>query len=237
MEWMWQVVAMRWLLTFPEDAPSQANYVAWALRGGVHGDILSPADPLPASIDAYAALLLPGGGDVEPALYGAATVHPRVYGVNPAQDARELHLIQVFQAAQKPIFGICRGLQMLNVAFGGELIQHVPDRVPEVQERHRKQDSYDARHGLVWDTATRLGWRLSMAADTNSAHHQAINPDALGRGLQVAARSPGGIVEAVESFSGPAPVVAVQWHPERLPAEHSASRALLDFFCAIARGG
>ena len=227
---------MRWLLTFPENASSQAKYVAWALRGGVQADILAPETPIPASLDDYAALLLPGGGDVEPGLYGAKVSHPRVYGVRPAQDARELHLIQVFQAAQKPIFGICRGLQMLNVAFGGELIQHVPDRVPEAQERHRKHDSYDARHGLVWDTATRLGWRLSMAADTNSAHHQAIDPEALGRGLQVAARSTGGIVEAVECFTGPAPVVAVQWHPERLPAEHPASRALLEFFCALARG-
>ena len=225
---------MHWLSTFPEDRPLVANYTAWAQRAGVTLEVVGMEAPLPTSLDAYAALLLPGGGDVEPALYGAAARHPRVYGVDPAQDARELHLIQAFQSANKPIFGICRGLQMLNVAFGGELIQHIPDGLPDQQERHRKQDSYDARHGLVWDTATRLGWRLSMAADTNSAHHQAIDSKALGRGLQVAARSPGGIVEAIECFTGPAPIVAVQWHPERLPADHPASDRLLAFFCALA---
>lgn len=225
---------MRWLLTFPEDRPSVPVYAGWVSRAGVEPEILHSTQDLPADLSPYAALLLPGGGDVEPALYGAPARHPRTYGVRAVQDARELHLIQAFMAAGRPVFGICRGLQILNVALGGELIQHIPDVLPDATERHRKRGRYDVMHPLRWDSSTRLGWRLRMAAEVNSAHHQCLDPRAVGRGLTVAARSAGGIIEAIESFAGPSPVVAVQWHPERLPEDHPASRGLLEFFCALA---
>lgn len=226
---------MRWLLTFPEDLPSVPVYESWIRRAGVDAQVLHSTHALPADLSPYAALLLPGGGDVEPSLYGAPTRHPRTYGMLPEQDARELHLIQAFRMAGKPVYGICRGLQILNVAFGGGLIQHIPDVLPEKTERHRKRGSYDAKHPLVWDTSTRLGWRLRMAESANSAHHQCIDPHSLGRGLVVSVRSAGGIIEAVECFTGPAPVVAVQWHPERLPPDHPASRGLMELFCTLAR--
>ncbi len=225
---------MRWLLTFPEDRPSVAFYREWVTRGGVDPTILRAADAVPSELSDYAALLLPGGGDVEPALYGASR-HPRTYGVDTEQDQREVALLDAFRALRRPIFGICRGLQMINVALGGELLQHIPDVVPERIERHRKQGEYDVRHPLSWDTETRLGWRLRLAADVNSAHHQSIRPETVGRGLRVAARSPQGIIEAVECFTGPSPIVAVQWHPERLPADHPASAELLALFVDLAR--
>lgn len=224
---------MRWLATFPEDRPSVQHYCSWSARGGVVLDICRRGDALPGSTSAYTALLLPGGCDVDPARYGAAARHPETYGVDPAQDEQEIALIRLFREARKPVFGICRGLQILNVAFGGLLIQHVPDLVPEERERHRKKDSYDVRHPLHWDTDTRLGQRLGHAAMTNSAHHQAIDPASIGRGLRVAARSPEGIIEAVESFSDPAPIVAVQWHPERLGEDDPASRGLREFLLSI----
>ena len=224
---------MRWLATFPEDRPSVPHYIAWAARGGVVLDVRKQADPLPDSLDSFAALLLPGGGDVDPARYQAAGRHPETYGVDVAQDERELDLIRRFEAARRPIFGICRGLQVLNVAFGGGLIQHLPDHVAEETERHRKRGTYDALHPLVWAADTRLGGRLGAARFANSAHHQAIDPRALGRGLRVAARSPEGVIEAVERFDAGAPVVAVQWHPERLADDEPASRGLREFLLSL----
>lgn len=222
---------MKWLLSYPEDGPSVTYYQRWVRACGAEPVLLDAHYTHPGAPDGFAALLLSGGGDVDPARYGQQP-HARTYGVLPARDAVEEQLIGEFLARGRPVFGICRGAQILNVVRGGALLQHVPDRVDPEQERHSRQEAYDARHAVAVDAATRLGQALAGVTETNSAHHQAVDPDRLGRDLRIVARSGCGVVEAVE---GPG-CSAVQWHPERLPLEHPASARLRAYWRDLARG-
>ena len=156
------------------------------------------------NIERCEALLLPGGGDVEPWRYGAKTLDCR--GAEPARDEEELRLIDEFLSAGKPILGICRGLQILNVYFGGTLSQHV--------EGHSAVDGRDSFHPshIASSPLRRL---YGEALQVNSAHHQAI--DRLGSGLQAVQWADDGGIEAVMHET--LPVWAVQWHPERLETE------------------
>ena len=223
---------MRWLLTYPEDGPSVSFYERWVRATGAEPALVSPAYDHPGDLGLFAALLLAGGGDVDPARYGAALRHPRTGGVQAVRDAFELQLIAEFRALGKPVFGICRGAQILNVALGGGLLQHVPDHLDPEAERHHERDSYDVRHALRGEPATLLGRALAGTRETNSAHHQAVDPARLGQGLRIAAWSGAGLVEAIE---GPR-CFAVQWHPERLPLDHPASASLRACWAEVARG-
>ena len=168
------------------------NYVnALALVG-------APLTETPENADV---LLLPGGGDMHPRFYGQALDGSE--DLDEARDARELTLIDNFLCAGKPVIGICRGLQVLNVYFGGTLRQHI--------EGHCQIDGVDRLH--VINTAPGLLRTLYGARFTvNSAHHQAVRR--LGKGLCVLACADDGTVEAVGHKT--LPVFAVQWHPERL---------------------
>lgn len=223
-----------WLLPDMPGRHGQTNYVQWMRSHGLTVEALASGAEIPDDVAHYAALLLPGGGDVEPALYGAKEIHPRTRGIHTTRDAREIELIRRFLEASRPVFGICRGLQIINVAFGGELYQHVPDVVPERIERHRKRPTTDASHGVQWDLQTRMGWCLQNIAQVNSAHHQAIDPKCVGRGLQITARSSAGVIEAVECLTREAPVAAVQWHPERMPDGSPGSEAVMEYFMTLA---
>lgn len=216
-------------MTFPEDKASLTFYVRFAERFGASAQPLSAKDELPEDFDAFSGLLLSGGGDVDPARYGDSPVHGKTYGVNPDRDEMELSLIARFIDAGKPVVGICRGLQILAVHFGGRLHQHLPEVIAEEDERHRLPQGYDCFHPVLFDGATHLGQALRGVPETNSAHHQAMDPRVLPRRLRIAASSPCGIVEAVECFDFSAPVVAVQWHPERLPPGHPAAERLVEF--------
>ena len=157
------------------------------------------------------ALLLPGGGDIEPWRYGQENRACR--GLEPERDAAELRLLARFTAAGKPVLGICRGFQTINVFFGGDLRQDVPG--------HAAAEGRDRRHPVraVGDAAALPGPAGALAAvlaafpEVNSAHHQAIGR--LGRGLLLLQEAPDGIPEALAHTS--LPVWGVQWHPERLP--------------------
>ena len=156
-------------------------------------------------------LLLPGGGDVHPRFYGQ-----QINGstdIDEARDGRELALVDKFLRAGKPIVGICRGLQLLNVYFGGTLRQHI--------EGHSQIDGVDRLHAI--NTAPGLLRALYGARFTvNSAHHQAF--DTMGEGLQVLACAPDGTAEAIAHKA--LPVFAVQWHPERLCGAFSRPEAV-----------
>lgn len=226
---------MKWLVSYPEDGPSVAYYDRWVRAAGAEPTLLEDGFAHPGDPSSFAALLLSGGGDVDPALFGETVRHARTYGVVAARDGLELRLIREFQELKRPIFGICRGIQILNVALGGGLWQHVPDHVEESRERHGRASGYDSMHGIVLDGQTRLGAALRGTLTTNSAHHQAVDPARMGRGLRVAARSSAGVIEAVESWEGSAPLLAVQWHPERLPLDHPASANVRAFWADLAR--
>ena len=147
------------------------------------------------------ALLLPGGGDIEPRRYGQRNTAS--VGLEPMRDARELALIQQFTLRKKPILGICRGLQCINVAFGGTLLQDIPG--------HSAAGGIDRLHA-VRCAPSPLRELYGERHIVNSAHHQAI--DCPGSGLVPVQWSPDGVIEAVCHRS--LPVLAVQWHPERL---------------------
>ena len=164
-------------------------------------------------LDRVDGLLLSGGPDIDPAAYGEPP-HRCLGPTESRLDAFELALAQAADRRGTPILAICRGAQLLNVARGGTLVQHLPDVVGHELE-HRQREPADAlTHDVAVDEDSRLaeilGWTTGRV---NSFHHQAA--DRLGRGLRVTARAPDGTIEAFEAPEHPF-VVAVQWHAEYL---------------------
>ena len=157
-----------------------------------------------------AGLLLPGGVDLEPWRYGQENTASR--NLEPERDAAELSLLEHFTAAGRPVLGICRGMQVLNVFFGGTLLQDLPG--------HSQWNGIDRLHRLRAVPSV-LRDLLGDSPVVNSAHHQAV--DRLGSGLQAVQWAPDGTVEAVVHQS--LPVWGVQYHPERLAGSLPKSRA------------
>jgi gamma-glutamyl-gamma-aminobutyrate hydrolase PuuD len=161
-----------------------------------------------ALVSALDALVLTGGGDVDPTLYGAPA-HARTAGVDTRRDAHEMALVAAALDADTPVLAVCRGLQVLNVHLGGTLVQHVPDMVGHA--------GHQPAPGSFADTTVRiepgsvLSKVLGESTVVSCSHHQAV--DRLGAGLVDSAWAPDGLIEAVELPDRPF-VVGVQWHPE-----------------------
>jgi putative glutamine amidotransferase len=176
---------------------------------------MTPVDAL----NGIGGLLLPGGGDVEPARYGEEP-HPSLVDVEPLRDEFEIALVREARSRNLPIFAICRGLQVLNVAFGGTLVQDIPSQVPGALE-HRlavpPHEAFALAHEVWIDKDTKLARLMSErlggadTCDVNSRHHQAVKQVA--PNFQVSATAPDGVIEAIEDPSAPF-CLAVQWHPE-----------------------
>lgn len=161
------------------------------------------------------AVLLTGGQDVDPSSYHGPASHPRIIDVDKHRDDFEHKVLDEALKAQISILGICRGLQIANVHFGGTLI---PDIEEAGYRSHRSaSDDGECRHDMIVERDSSLSSMTgSQNGNVNSSHHQAV--DLLGNGLRVAARSDDGIIEAIE-FEGPAGrpfFLLVQWHPERM---------------------
>lgn len=166
-------------------------------------DLIAPLD----------GLVLPGGVDVAPSNYGETPLHPDWAG-DPVRDAYEIALLRACMAQGKPVLGVCRGVQLLNVALGGSLYQDIPTQVAAAR-RHRCRELYDNNfHTIALEPGSGLA-RLYPGAKTakiNSVHHQAIKT--LGKGLVVEARCvEDGMIEAVR-LQGEGYTFGVQWHPE-----------------------
>ncbi len=176
-------------------------------------------------------LLLTGGEDVDPQLYGQPRAE-RCGVPNRARDETEIALVRAARDLRKPVLAICRGPQLLNVAFGGTLIQDIPSEVTGAL-RHNAEDRRDARvHDVSIEpgslTAAAIG---ATSVAVNSLHHQSVKD--LGDGLRVTATSPDGIVEAIESDTDTWWAMAVQWHPEEMndspePWDRGLFRAFAD---------
>lgn len=172
----------------------------------------------------HTGLLLTGGGDVDPSRYGESA-HDKVYGVDHARDAVELNLVQRAVELGVPIFAICRGIQVLNVALGGTLVQDLPSQGYEGHWGDSDKRGEPVHDVVVVQPESCLAEILKVErVKVNSFHHQAIK--ALGRGLVVTARSPDGVIEAVE-LEGKPFVLGVQWHPEDMPEMIALFRAFV----------
>ncbi|HEX9122085.1 MAG TPA: gamma-glutamyl-gamma-aminobutyrate hydrolase family protein [Actinomycetota bacterium] len=203
------------------------NYVDAVRRAGGRPTLVLPGDQTPPTelLDGYGGLLLVGGGDVEPSRYGAEPDR-EVYGLEPDRDAMEIELLREAARRRLPTLAICRGMQVLNVAFGGTLIQHLPDH--EGYLEHGTPGGEDQRRHEVKIAA---GSRLAEASGTevlscSTHHHQGV--DGVGDGLIPTGWSEDGLVEAVEHEDGW--MLGVQWHPEDTAAADPTQQALFDAF-------
>lgn len=224
----------RWAVWDLPAALAPMNYIEH-VQGAGGTALIIPPDPALVDapgrvLDRVDGLLLLGGPDIGAALYGAEP-HPTADPPVELRDAVEMALVAEARRRHLPLLGICRGMQLINIAHGGTLLQHLPES--HSTEEHRRQTGRFAgnEHGI---TAV-AGSRVARAegehpVEVASHHHQAV--DRVGEGLRVTATSADGIVEALEA-DGEAWQVGVQWHPEPDPASRiigalvDASRAAL----------
>jgi len=175
---------------------------------------LSSADAAAAILDSVSGLVLTGGEDVDPARYGESR-HEKVRSINPARDATEAALVEEARARGTPVLAICRGIQMLNVALGGTLVQDISSQC----ETHIAHDEEGPRDSRSHEVSIEPGSLIAKAVGAehvtvNSFHHQSVKRVA--DGMRVTARSPDGIIEGLESTEEDWWVMAVQWHPEEM---------------------
>lgn len=184
-------------------------------------------------------LVLSGGADVEPARYGERPAGAEMQHVNPARDAVELAALDEAETRELPVLAICRGVQVLNVHRGGALLQDIGQSHRDGRKQEEKWRAFHPVEIAAGSVATQvLG---TSRLETNSRHHQALDPGRLGDGLVVSGRCPGdGVIEAVE-LPGERFLVGVQWHPENMalaPAdspERVHARRLFAAFAEAAR--
>lgn len=218
------------------DAPAALLPFSYARQVAAAGGVpvlLPPVPGIESAAGRLDGLVLTGGGDIDPAVYGAQP-HPRTGRVSAQRDHAELAVLAAALAAGLPVLGICRGLQLLNVARGGTLCQHLAGPPPAAC--HTPQPGTFGAHPVRIGPGTALAGILSTGGwlSVPTAHHQAV--DRLGDGLVAAAWAQDGVIEAVELAAGPGGahpfVMAVQWHPEE-----DEDLRLFEALVAAARGG
>lgn len=160
-------------------------------------------------------LILTGGEDINPLLFGEEP-KKELGEINPDRDFFELNLCRLFLAKEKPILGICRGLQVLNVAAGGSLFQDLATQLPESIQHQQKAPKHHVSHEIYLEESTLLHRLLNVnQLRVNSFHHQSVK--SLGKGFKEVAWASDGVIEGIEKNKGFA--VGVQWHPEHLYKE------------------
>ena len=193
------------------------TYVRALQEAGAEVVELAPGVDAEAMLDGLDGLLFTGGYDVDPAEFGAEP-HPATVPA-PDRDGLELPLVRAAVGRGTPVLGICRGIQVINVALGGDLLQHVPEHDHHTTGESRRHTPHSVRVAAGSQTAEVLG---ASEVPVNSLHHQAVGTVA--PGLLATGWSEDGVVEAVESPDGQ--LLAVQWHPEELIDDHAHSRRI-----------
>lgn len=221
----------------PERAYVNTAYLRAVQEGGGIPVLLPPElgeAALAALWERLDGLVLTGGGDIDPQRFGEAR-HAATTEVSTARDALELSLVGKALDDGVPLFAICRGLQVVNVALGGSLHQDIKEQLGSPIEHSQRERRDQPTHAVkVMGEGTRLGRILGrLELEVNSMHHQAIKT--LGRGLRDVAWAPDGVIEAAELADPARFLVGVQWHPEDLVARDAAARGLFAALVAEAR--
>lgn len=191
-------------------------YVQAVRAAGLVPIVLPPLDPAAVGtiLGSVSGVVLTGGEDVDPAEYGAP-MHPRANRPHVARDKCELAVARHARALGLPTLGICRGIQVINVALGGTLIQDIPSERPSSIEHDADAERSTRVHEVHIEDKSLLAEAMGATSITvNSYHHQAI--DRAAPGIRVTARAPDGIIEGIESTGDHWWMLAVQWHPEDL---------------------
>ncbi|MGW2748474.1 gamma-glutamyl-gamma-aminobutyrate hydrolase family protein [Streptomyces sp. NPDC001450] len=212
-------------LRYAAEVNARALIEAVWRAGGEPAGIHPAESDVAARLARFDGVLLPGGGDLAPQCYGAATTHGSVYDVDELQDTFDLQVARHALDSGLPLLAVCRGLQVVNVALGGSLEQDMGG--PEHEHRH-----------LVHPVRIRRGTLLEQAtgaekADASCYHHQRV--DHLGQGLTVTATAADGTVEGLELPGAQGWFTAVQWHPEDTAHEDPAQQNLFDALVSAAR--
>jgi gamma-glutamyl-gamma-aminobutyrate hydrolase PuuD len=203
------VTPARWGSWDEEAALVPAAYVEAIERAGGRPLLIPPSrDGVDETLDALDALLFSGGSDLDPELYDQEP-HDETIGVVPERDRAELALLSAALERDMPVLAVCRGSQVLNVARGGDLVQHLPDVVGD--EKHKHTPGTFSDHDVMLEPDTQLARLLGERAPVKSHHHQGFGR--VGDGLRVAAHAEDGTIEAVEDPSRRF-AVGVLWHPE-----------------------
>ena len=213
---------IRWGVWTEEAALVPLPYVRAVDEAGGRALVVPPAEEgLEETLDALGGVIFSGGGDLDPGLYDAEP-HPETDAPRAARDAAELRMLEAALKRDMPVLAICRGSQVLNVARGGDLVQHLPEEVGHDQHRHEPGAFSD--HDVKVAADSRLGALLGDHAPVKSHHHQAYGR--IGRGLREVAWAEDGVVEGLEDpekrFA-----LGVLWHPEE-GEDFALFKALVD---------
>jgi gamma-glutamyl-gamma-aminobutyrate hydrolase PuuD len=204
------VTPAKWGYWELEAALIPHDYVRAVEQVGGRPLLVPPSDEgIDETLDSLDAIIFSGGSDLDPAHYGAEA-HPETFGIHEERDRAELELMKAALERDMPVLGVCRGIQVLNVARGGNLIQHLPDIVGHEGHKHDPPGEF-IDHDVAIEADTTLARILGDRHPVKSHHHQGL--DAVGEGLRVSARAEDGSIEGVEDpqrrFA-----VGVLWHPE-----------------------
>ena len=221
----------------PPERGGYSAYPWYALRTNYAGTVAS-AGGVPVALPHHPelaidtlnhldALIVTGGAfDVDPALYGASDMHASIT-LKQGRTAAECALLAGALARDMPILGICGGEQLLAVALGGTLVQHIPDEMPEASDHEQKHPRHQAAHSVSIRPGTLLHSIVGAGSmNVNTSHHQAVRTP--GEGARVNATAPDGVIEGVEHSSRRF-CLGIQWHPEFLidPGDMLIFRALV----------
>jgi putative glutamine amidotransferase len=224
---------------WPEGGYGVPRFYLEALRrAGARTAILPPGEVgTPEQIlEPFDGLLLVGGGDIDPSRYGGGS-NDHLYGVEPDRDEFEIALLRAADRLAVPTLCICRGMQVMNIAFGGTLHQHLPD-IAGLIEHGVPVEGTQTIHEVSVEPGSRLA-ALTKSGPLAGASHHHQGADRIGEGLTVTGRSEDGLVEAIERTpdqqDGSTWMLGVQWHPEETADRDPAQQALFDGLVRLAR--
>lgn len=210
---------------------SPQTYVDCVIRAGGIPVLIPPVgSDFAGLVTKLDGVIFSGGTDIHPELYGGQADHPNLNKPDKERDRFEFGLMQAALGQSKPILAICRGVQVLNVALGGTLIEHLPEHLAD--DPHRGDDGLWGAHEIVISAKSRLGRIVKLPqVSIVSAHHQALKTVA--DGLNIVARSGDAVVEAVELLSHPW-CIGLQWHPEESAHGDQSQQNIFDALVAQA---